>query len=63
MNMADVQGLSISATNEKEQSYSVDTVAVESLQLTVSVGPVSHSGKRQDKRRNYAQRFCERERV
>lgn len=25
VNMADVQGLSISATNEKEQSYSVDT--------------------------------------
>ena len=38
VNMADVQGLSISATNEKEQSYSVDTVAVESLQLTVSSG-------------------------
>ena len=34
----DVQGISVVATNEKEQSYSVDTAAVQSLEMTVSSG-------------------------
>ncbi len=38
---ADIQGISIVASNEKNQSYSIDTTAVESVQFSVASGQYS----------------------
>lgn len=38
---ADIQGISIVASNEKNQSYSLDTTAVENVQLSVASGQYS----------------------